>query len=138
MVFVCAGLYMGVFARLRRRFMAVKRGELGVEGFGLGEPDLWLALLMVVAAVAYTLRYPEAVNPTQGLTLVGAGMIGQGAAFCQKLKSEALKAEGEGERGLGTVEFALIVLLAGAALLAGGNGPCVSIPGTGAVDRAMG
>jgi hypothetical protein len=146
MVFVCAGMYLLAFVILHRRLAGGGEGGAGdVEdgrwemedaasllrtGWGLaapwlGEPAFWLTGLMVLAAVAYMLDYAQAVKSTQALTLIGAAMIGQGAAVwesrrknaeCRKEDGESRKQKAESRNVGRETVLALIILLATAAV----------------------
>ena len=83
MVFVCAGLYLLAFAVLRFRLTGVGKSWTRWNA-SLPPGEVWLAGLVVVAALAYALQYPEAVKSTQALTLVGAAMMGQAIAFWER------------------------------------------------------
>jgi hypothetical protein len=127
MVFLCAGIYLFGFVVFRAR-LARGGGRAGGEwsfegGAGSGrtawgmaakwpeEPAFWLTGLIVLGALAYALDYPAAVKSTQALTLVGAAVVGRGAAFWENRKQ---KAESRNV-GRETV-LALIILLATAAV----------------------
>src|ERR1035441_9320640 len=103
MVLLCTAIYFLAFAVLRRRLAGgggagegggrktEDRGSIERTGWGmavqwLGEPVVWLTGLMVLAAAVYAFDYPQAVTSTQALTLLGAAMIGQGAAFWESRK----------------------------------------------------
>jgi hypothetical protein len=97
----------------------------GLAAPWLGEPAFWLTGLMVLAAVAYMLDYAQAVKSTQALTLIGAAMIGQGAAVwesrrknaeCRKEDGESRKQKAESRNVGRETVLALIILLATAAV----------------------
>ena len=104
MVFGCAGVYLVSFLVLRSRLSRTR--------WSPSFPNLVSqAGLMVFAALAYTVHYGEAVKSTQALTLVGAAMVGQGAAFWESRKQKV-----ESRNGGGAIAVTLILLLTIAAV----------------------
>ena len=100
---------------------------LGLAGQWLEKPACWLAGLVALAALGYTLHYPEAVKSTQALTLLGGAVLGQGAALWEGRRKNV---EGRHWCG-GTVAGVLILLLAGAAVWQGETGHLFQYRGQG-------
>jgi hypothetical protein len=124
MVFVCAGVYFLAFVVLRRRLAG--GGRTGTRWNASLPGEVWLAGLMAVAALAYALGCSQAAQSTLALTLLGAAMLGQGAAYWEgrRKKEECRRGEGAGPKSnvqspksrAWTVIGVLILLLAVAAV----------------------
>ena len=85
-------------------------------------------------------KYQAAVKSTQALTLLGAAVLGQGAAYwegrrkkeeCRKGAAESRKQKTESRNGAGGTALALIILLAGAAVWQGETGHVFQYRGQG-------
>ena len=105
MALLCSETYFLGFVvlgiRLNRICRERERGTSSVIG------GVLLVGLTVIAAAAYTLRYPEAARSTHALTLVGGAMIGQGVGLWESRQRKA-----ESRNVGGETVLALIVLLA--------------------------
>ena len=115
MVFVCAGMYLVGFLVLRWRLGGP--GSSGTRWNASLPREVWLLGLVGIAAFAYALDYTQTAKSTQALTLVGAAMVGQGAALW-----EGRKKQEQCRRGSSGTVLSLIVLLAGAAVWQGETG----------------
>ena len=164
-VFGCAGLYfLGFVVRWRLAGRAEDRAG-GGSGWSMtntagkvraawslaaqwfAEPAFCLTGLLAMTAAAYALKYQAAVKSTQALTLLGAAVLGQGAAYWEgRRKKEEYRergrrrAEAENRKqkcgrgdGAGAHYSA-----GGGSGVAGGDGACLPIPGVGAVVGAVG
>ena len=128
MVFTCASAYFLVFVVLGSRLVVAREdGGWGIADrvgivqrrWGLApeawlrEPDYWVAGLIAVSALAYTLDYPQAVKSTQALTLLGGATLGQGAAVWA-LKSPKSKVQSPKSPASTVMGVLIALLLAGA------------------------
>ena len=115
MIFVCEGIYFLAFLVVRRRL-----NEAGRMGMGCNASvpvEFWLAGLMGAGALAYTFDYTQAVKSTQALTLLGAAVLGQGAAVWAGWGETNLESRVQSPKSPErTVVGVLVVLLAGAAV----------------------
>ena len=78
---------------------------------------LWLAGLVVLTGVAYTLHYVQAAESTRALSLLGGALLGQAVAFFQSRKLKA-----ESRNSCTGIVLTLIILLAIAAAWQGEAG----------------
>ena len=124
MVCVCAGIYFLGFVVLRGRLAGWRR--TGTRWNASLPGEAWLLGLLGVGALAYALDYTQAVKSTQALTLLGAAMIGQGAALWQSREQKA-----ETRNTGGGIILALIILLTVAAVWQGEAGHFFQYRGQG-------
>jgi hypothetical protein len=73
MVFGCCAVYFVTFALLQQR-------ASGARGWRWGNPDIWLAGVLLIGALEYALDYPAASKATEALMLLGGIVLGKGAS----------------------------------------------------------